>query len=96
MPVEVQRISLTYIVIQSILSGTTTLDVKEKWSFQTGGHFRQVQFAWNLDRTFHKLENGLSRERGLSRRGRSRQVLLYRRGRGCHLVMDTHLASHAQ
>ena len=30
-----------------------------------------------VDRHFQKLENGLSRQGGLPRRGRSRQVLLY-------------------
>ena len=62
--------------VQSNLSGTTTLNVKKKWSFQTGVRSRKVQFAWNplADRIFHKLENGLSREGGLSRRGRYRQV----------------------
>ena len=62
--------------VQSNLSGTTTLDVKKEWSFQTGGRYRQVQFAWNpmVDGIFHKLENGLSREGDLSRRIRSRQV----------------------
>ncbi len=61
------------------MSGTTTLDVKKKWSFQTGGRSRQVQFARNpmKDRNFQKLENGLSRQGGLSRRARSRQVSLY-------------------
>ena len=65
--------------IQSYLSGTTTLDVKKEWSFQTGCRSRQVQFAWNsmVNRNFHKLETGLSREGGLFRRRRFRQVLLY-------------------
>ena len=53
--------------VQSNLSGTTTLDAREKWSFQTSGRSRQVLFAWNLivDRNVHKLENGLSRQGGL-------------------------------
>ena len=53
-----------------------TLDVRKKGFFQTGGLSRQVQFAWNLkvDSIFHKLENGLSRQGGLSRRGRFRPV----------------------
>ena len=56
----------------------TTLDVKKKWSPQTGGRSRQVQFAWNpvVDRIFQKLENGLSRERGLTRGDRTGQVSL--------------------
>ncbi len=65
---------LTWIVlhifnIQVNLSGTTTLDVKKRWSFQTGGYFREVRFAWNpmVGRHFQKLENGLSRQGGLSR-----------------------------
>ena len=47
----------------------TTLDVKKKWSFQIGGHSRQVQFAWNPveDRNIQKLENDLFRQGGLSR-----------------------------
>ena len=45
------------------LSGTTTQDVKKKWSFQTGDRSREVQFAWNpmVDGDFQKLENGLSK-----------------------------------
>ena len=59
--------------------GTTAQDVKKKWSLQTGGHYRQVQFAWNsvVDWIFHRMENGLSRQDGLSRGGPSRQVLLW-------------------
>ena len=30
-----------------------------------------------VDRIFHKIENGLSREGGLAGKGHSRQVLLY-------------------
>ena len=65
--------------IQSNLSGTTALNAMKKWSFQTGGRSRQVLLAWNpmVDRIFHKLENGLFRQGGLSRGGRSRQVSLY-------------------
>ena len=37
---------------------------------------RQVHFAWNAmgDKTFHKLENGLTRQGGLSGGDRFRQV----------------------
>ena len=44
----------------------------KKWSFQTGGRFKQGHFAWNpmVGRHFHELGNGLSRG------GRSRQVSL--------------------
>ena len=43
--------------LQWNLSGTTTLDVKNEWSFQTGGHSRQVQYAWiaTVDRNFHEM-----------------------------------------
>ena len=56
---------------QMFLSGTTTLNVTKKWSFQTGGRSKQVQCAWNpvVDRNFHKLEIGLSRQGGRSRGG---------------------------
>ena len=38
------------------------LDVKKKWSFETGGNSRQVQFARNpmVNEIFQKLKNGLS------------------------------------
>ncbi len=49
------------------------------WKVMRGGLSRQVQFVWTpiLDRNFHNLENGLSRQGGLSRGGRSKQVSLY-------------------
>ncbi len=55
------------------VSAKKTLDVKLKWSFQTGGHSRQVQFACNttVDRIFDKLENGLYRQGGLTGGGGS-------------------------
>ncbi len=64
-----QSCSLNPPAVQWILSGTTTLDVKKRRSFQTGGRSRQVQFAWNPidDRNFQKSENG-----------RCRQVSLYK------------------
>ena len=36
--------------------------------YQTGGCSKQVEFTWNPveDSNFHKLENGLSRQGGLS------------------------------
>ncbi len=55
------------------------VDDKKKWSLETGGHSKEVQFAWNLmvDKNFNKFEIGLSRQCGLFRRVHSRQVLLY-------------------
>ena len=43
-------------IVQTNLSGTSTLDVKKKWSFKTSGHSRKVQFAQNpmVDNIFHK------------------------------------------
>ncbi len=43
------------------------MDVKKKWSFQTGVRSGEVQFAWNpmVDTIFHKLENGFSRQASL-------------------------------
>ena len=63
------NIMVPWFHIQSNQSGTTTLDVMEKWSFQAGGRSRQVRFAGNsmADWDFHKLLNGLSRQGGLSR-----------------------------
>ena len=60
------------------LSGTTTLGFGKKWSFKTGCHSRQVHFAWILmeERFFHRWDNGLFRQGGLSRHSRFRQVSL--------------------
>ncbi len=53
--------------VQWNLSGMATFDVKKQWSYQQGVRSRQVLLAWNpmVDRHFHKLENGLSRQGGL-------------------------------
>ena len=44
--------------IQWNLSETTSQNIKKKWSFQTGGHSRKVQFAWIplADRNFQELD----------------------------------------
>ena len=65
--------------IQWNLSAMTTLEVKKRWSFQTGGRSRQVQFTWNpiLDRNFQKLENILPNRVVFQEGGHSRQVSQY-------------------
>ncbi len=45
----------------------------ESWSFLTGSGYMEL----NGRKTFSETANGLSRQGGLSRGGRSRQVLLY-------------------
>ena len=63
----------------TILTYNETCLARPPLVLRKSGISRHVQFAWNpmAGRSFHKLENGLSRQGGLSRGGRSRQVSLY-------------------
>ena len=66
MPSERSMIPVT--PVQSNLSRTTDLNVKEKWSFQTGGRFNLHGIQGEIE-IFRNLKNGLSRVGGLSRGG---------------------------